>query len=266
MNIREKVRLLPILIITAMLAFTVRVGEFVSGLEDMGSAHAQQEVATQPPPMGAATAPNTATTVETITETATPEAEISGRLDLESPKEGIQLKSEFEPEGGAAPANPALATQGERVEWKDSIDTEIDDSAVKDEIYKDLAQRRELLERKEKEIGVREALLSAAERELDQKLRELTNIRTEIEASMKKQSAEEEARIGSLVKIYEGMKPKDAASILNTLDLDVLMVIMTKMSERKSSAILSEMNPERARTVTVMLAEQRQMPSLVPEN
>lgn len=261
MNIREKIRLLPVLVMVAMLAFTVRVGEFVTGLDNMGAARAQQEVTTQPPPLKAAPGHNAA--VAEAPETSMPaEAEIPGRLDLDSPKEGLPLKPEFE----SNPVTPALPAQGEKVEWKDATDTEINDSAVKDELYKDLAQRRETLDRKEKEIAVREALLSAAERELDQKLRELTNIRTEIEAAMKKQSAEEEARIGSLVKIYETMKPKDAASILNTLDLDVLMVIMTKMTERKSSAILSEMNPERARTVTVMLAEQRQMPSLVPEN
>jgi flagellar motility protein MotE (MotC chaperone) len=263
MKLRERIRILPVLIIVAMLAFTVRVGEFTSGLENMGSAMAQHEVATQPPPMEAATAQSGST------EEAVPEAEIPGRLDLESKKDGVQLKPEFETETdgkAVAPSDPSLATQGEKIEWKDATDAEIEDSAVKDELYKDLAKRRETLDRKEKEIAVREALLSAAERELDQKLRELTNIRTEIEAAMKKQSAEEEARIGSLVKIYEGMKPKDAASILNTLDLEVLMIIMTKMSERKSSAILSEMNPERARTVTVMLAEQRQLPSLTPEN
>jgi flagellar motility protein MotE (MotC chaperone) len=111
---------------------------------------------------------------------------------------------------------------------------------------------------------VREALLSAAERELDQKLRELTVLQSEIEASMKKRSDEEIARIASLVKIYEGMKPKDAASILNTLDLDVLLVIMTQMSERKSSPIMAEMNPERARTLTIMMSEQRQKSS-IPE-
>ncbi len=263
MKMRERIRLLPVLIVVAMLAFTVRVGEFATGLGNMGAAMAQHEVSTQPPPMAGATAQNASPATPPA-----PEAEIKGRLDLESRKEGLPLRPEFEDEAasGAIPADPATVMQDDGGKWKDAIDTEIESSAVRDEIYKDLAKRREMLDRKEKEIAVREALLSAAERELDQKLRELTNIRTEIEASMKKQSAEEQARIASLVKIYEGMKPKDAASILNTLDIEVLMIIMTRMSERKSSAILSEMNPERARTVTVMLAERRHAPSLTPEN
>lgn len=247
-DIRGRIRLMPVLILVAMMAFAVRAGDFATGFGSLGVAHAQQEVDAQPPPM-------------TPPEAEAP-AEIEGRLDLEKSGETVEMKPQF-----AADAESKVeAVTPENAEWKDSGDTDIDNSSVREEIYSDLAKRRQDLEKREKEIAVREALLSAAERELDQKLRELKNISAEIEASIKKQTAEEEARIASLVKIYEGMKPKDAASILNTLDIDVLMVIMTKMSERKSSAILAEMNPERARTITVMMAEQQRILSLVPEN
>lgn len=255
MKFLYKFRLIPVMLLVAALAFMVRVGDFVSGLESMGAAQAQQEVAgATPPPM-------------TSAQSTPPEEEIDGRLNLNAADGEVELKKEFQetPSPGAAPDPAAtIARSGEAVQWKDSNDTDIDNSAVRDEIYKDLAKRRELLDKKEKEIGVREALLSAAERELDQKLRELTLLQSEIEASMKKRSEEEIARIASLVKIYEGMKPKDAASILNTLDLDVLLVIMTQMSERKSSPIMAEMNPERARTLTIMMSEQRQK-TMIPE-
>ncbi|MBI2235119.1 MAG: MotE family protein, partial [Micavibrio aeruginosavorus] len=242
--------------------------DFIHGLENMGAARAQSEVKAEPPPMNAV-ATKAAEKPEEHAEEAAP-AEIEGRLDLEQAGNDVKLKPEFEKEAQEAPAAtasvPGPDAPGEKVEWRDSIDADIDESAVRDDLYKDLAKRRDQLDKKEKEIAVREALLSAAERELDQKLRELTNIRSEIEASMKKRSDEEQARIDSLVKIYEGMKPKDAASILNSLDLDVLMVIMTKMTERKSSAILSEMSTDRARTITTMMAAQRQDPALAPQN
>ncbi|MGZ9109316.1 MAG: MotE family protein [Micavibrio sp.] len=254
MKFLYKFRLLPLMMLVASLAFMIRVGDFVTGLNNMGSAQAQQEVAASPPPM------NSETIAQADTEAEEgPANDIEGRLDLDAKGDDLQLKTEFQEK---PLVDPAAETAGEKVEWKDANDTEIEDSEVKADLYKDLAKRRELLDKKEKEIGVREALLSAAERELDQKLRELTNLQTEIEASMKKRSAEEEARITSLVKIYEGMKPKDAASILNTMDLEVLLVIMTQMSERKSSPIMAEMNPDRARTLTIMMSQQRQAPSL----
>ena len=67
------------------------------------------------------------------------------------------------------------------------------------------------------------------------------------------------------MKIYEGMKAKDAANIFNTLDIDVLLAVMSRMSERKSAPVLAEMDPERARTVTILLAQQKQIPSIPPQ-
>lgn len=242
MNLRSKIRMMPMLVIVASMAFAVRVGDFAYGLGHMGSAMAQEEVHEDEHAAPPAISP---------TEAAAAGDEIPGRLDLDAPGEEIKPKPEFD--------------DAESVEWKDAGDTDIDYSSVKAEIYQDLAKRRDQLDAKEKEMAVREALLSAAERELDQKLRELNTVRTEIEGLMQKRSEEEEARIASLVKIYEGMKAKDAARIFNTLDLDVLIAVMTRMSERKSAPILAEMDAERARTVTILMAEQKKMPML-PQN
>jgi len=146
--------------------------------------------------------------------------------------------------------------------WSDASDTDIEYSGVQAELFEDLSQRRQDLEVKERELAMREALLQAAEREIDQKYSELDLLRQEIEGLLEKQSAEEEARINSLVKIYEGMKAKDAARIFNTLDIDVLISVVSRMSERKSAPVIASMNPERARTVTILLAEQKSLPNL----
>ena len=58
------------------------------------------------------------------------------------------------------------------------------------------------------------------------------------------------------------MKAKDAANIFNTLDMDILISVMGRMSERKLAPILAEMNPDRARSVTIFLAEQKSQPTL----
>ena len=242
------------LVLVASMAFAVRVGDFAYGLGHMGAAMAQEEVDAgehAAPPAISPTEAAAASPVSEEGEVAEAGDEIPGRLDLDAPGEEIKPKPEFD--------------DPESVEWKDAGDTDIDYSSVKAEIYQDLAKRRDQLDAKEKEMAVREALLSAAERELDQKLRELNTVRTEIEGLMQKRSEEEEARIVSLVKIYEGMKAKDAARIFNTLDLDVLIAVMTRMSERKSAPILAEMDAERARTVTILMAEQKKMPML-PQN
>ena len=83
-----------------------------------------------------------------------------------------------------------------------------------------------------------------------------------METLLEKQSEEEKKRIESLVRIYEGMKPKDAARILNTLEIDILINVMERMSERRSGPILAEMDSERAREVTTLLAERKRLPDL----
>lgn len=183
-----------------------------------------------------------------------------------------------EEEGGhaaAAPEQPAAAAGGESSSgelgeppstddavWRDYLDAEMEYSGMRSELFEDLTERRKDIESKERELAMREALLQAAERELEQKFTELEGLKQEIESLLQKQSSEEEERIQSLVKIYEGMKAKDAARIFNTLETEVLLSVIGRMSERKSAPILASMSPERARSITILLAEQKTLPDL----
>ncbi len=133
-------------------------------------------------------------------------------------------------------------------------------SASEVEILQSLAKRRDELDKREQQISQHEALLKAAGVEVDRKIAELNKIRGELEDLLNKQKTAEDERINSLVKIYENMKPKDAANIFNTLDMDVLLPVIGKISERKASPILAAMSPDKAREVTIKLAEQRRLP------
>ena len=50
----------------------------------------------------------------------------------------------------------------------------------------------------------------------------------------------------------------------------MLLQVLTQMSERKSAPIIAAMSPDRARSVTIMMAEQKALPSLgdplIPQN
>jgi flagellar motility protein MotE (MotC chaperone) len=236
----QRIRILPLLVIVAMLSFAVRLGEAVMGVR--GAAYAQETVNEPVPPLpgkeeAMPAGEKTAETPQTATDEAAP-----------APAEAA--------EDTAAPAGQ---------QWRDAGETDYEYSEVRAELFRDLSRRREEIEAKEKALSAREALLLAAERELDSKVRELTSLRGEIEGLLKQQSEEEKARIASLVQIYEGMKAKDAARIFNTLDMDVLLAVMGQMSERKSAPILAEMSPERARSVTILMAQENTLPELPPQ-
>ena len=68
------------------------------------------------------------------------------------------------------------------------------------------------------------------------------------------------AKINSLVKLYENMKPKDAAKIFEDLEMETLLAVVKGMKERKLAQVMAKMNPERARAVTIELMQLGQLP------
>ena len=49
----------------------------------------------------------------------------------------------------------------------------------------------------------------------------------------------------------------------STLDMDVLLDVVMRMKEARSAAVLAEMTPDRAKEVTLQLADQRNLPEPV---
>jgi flagellar motility protein MotE (MotC chaperone) len=58
------------------------------------------------------------------------------------------------------------------------------------------------------------------------------------------------------VKIYESMKPEEAARILEKMDGEVLLEVLTRMGERRLAPILAQMDPLKAQAITVAMAMQ----------
>jgi flagellar motility protein MotE (MotC chaperone) len=110
-------------------------------------------------------------------------------------------------------------------------------------------------------MELRETILAATEQRIDGKINELRDLKTKVEELLKLYESKEQQKIRSLVKIYENMKPKDAARIFEELDMDVLLEVVNKMNERRISPILADMDPKRAQEVTKELFEQRKLPS-----
>ncbi|MEZ5669597.1 MAG: hypothetical protein R3F55_19585 [Alphaproteobacteria bacterium] len=121
-----------------------------------------------------------------------------------------------------------------------------------------LAVRRDQLAEREAAVEARERQLAAAEARIDQKIVELTDLQARIEALLNDYDAQEDEQLMSLVRIYETMKPKDAAPIFNELEMDILLEIIARMSNIRSAPILARMDPARAQEVTEELARRMQ--------
>ena len=81
-----------------------------------------------------------------------------------------------------------------------------------------------------------------------------------MEDIVKTHDASENAKLDKLVKIYENMKPKDAAKIFEELEMDVLLMVVERVNSRRLAPIMAAMNPQKAREVTVELSRLRQLP------
>lgn len=132
------------------------------------------------------------------------------------------------------------------------------------EILQSLAQRRDDLDKRAAEIDRHEALLQATEQRIDEKIARLQQMEGMINDAFKKEDQKDEAKIKSLVRIYETMKPKEAARIFEQLDLPVLLDVLEQMKELKTAPILAAMDPAKAKAVTLALAARQPSPEVKP--
>ena len=130
------------------------------------------------------------------------------------------------------------------------------------QLLQELAERRNVLDARERQLEEREALLKAAEQRLVEKQTELNATKGELKALLKEQDAQEKAKVKQLVAIYENMKPQDAANIFNDLEMPVLLQVIENMKERKVAPVIASMSTDKARELTKELADQRKLPSL----
>jgi flagellar motility protein MotE (MotC chaperone) len=124
-------------------------------------------------------------------------------------------------------------------------------------LLQDLRQRRLELDAQAAAIKNRESVLVATEQKLSARLTELQTLQKKLEGLDAAQTQKEEAGWRGLVKLYEDMKPKDAATILNDLSMPVLLQLMDRMKDAKAALVMAAMNPDKARDVTAQLAQMR---------
>jgi flagellar motility protein MotE (MotC chaperone) len=121
----------------------------------------------------------------------------------------------------------------------------------------DLRQRRQELDARDAALSVRESILAAAEQKLMARVEELGALQKKLQDLEAARQQRDEAGWQGLVKLYETMKPRDAAVIFNDLQMPVLLSLVDRMNERKAAPVLAAMNPDKARDLTAGLAQLR---------
>ena len=239
MNIRfPEPRLLPATIAVMALLLAVKSTVLVRGLLIAGET------------VGASVLP--------AAHAASHEAESKPEKKSEKKQEKTTDKKPATPNTGAASAEAAGASIIEPQE------PPVSDSERT--ILLELRQRRKELDTRETLLVSREAILSATEHKLSGRVEELQTLQKKLEALDAARGQREDSGWQGLVKLYQNMKPRDAATILNDLDMAVLLQVMDRMKEAKAAPILSAMQPEKAREITDGLARLRVRPPVGPSS
>jgi flagellar motility protein MotE (MotC chaperone) len=150
------------------------------------------------------------------------------------------------------PAQPmaALPKDGDMPNAK-SAESGAGQSPAERALIERLQERRQELEARARDLEMRENLMKAAEKQLDNRIGELKDMEG------KEGGPASAERMKSLVVMYESMGPKEAARVFDRLDSRVLLDIVNQMNPRKVSEILAKMSPEAAEKLTLEMARRR---------
>jgi flagellar motility protein MotE (MotC chaperone) len=127
-----------------------------------------------------------------------------------------------------------------------------------------LQERRKELDTRSRELEMRESLLKATEKRLEAKVAEIKDVEARVNTAMGTRDKEEAQRFKDIVTMYENMKPKDAARIMERLDMKILVEVASAIKPAVMASILAQMTPEGAEKLTVELARRADGKSQAP--
>ncbi|MDZ4692155.1 hypothetical protein [Terricaulis sp.] len=134
-------------------------------------------------------------------------------------------------------------------------------SAAEVQVLQALSERREQLDARGEQYETQDELMLAAERRLDERLTELRRLETHVNDLLGQLDEAQEQRLASLVDVYQRMRAKDAATVFDGLDDDVLVQVASRMRQANLAEVMGRMDPERARTLTRLLADRARPPT-----
>jgi hypothetical protein len=120
-------------------------------------------------------------------------------------------------------------------------------------------RREELKEKTEEQLPQEKATLNLLEGKIAERTQSLKKTEESLSKLLNSIQEKENGNLERLVKTTEGMKPKEAAQVLESLDFEVLLDLMEKIKPSKASLILSNMDPKKAGYLMSELGKRRHL-------
>lgn len=127
----------------------------------------------------------------------------------------------------------------------------IDENIVK--VIQAVSKKEKEINETEKVVEIEEQkkMLDLAHESIAKKIKDLERVKGELQEKQDHLNKDEKKNVHTMAKIYEAMKPAQAADIFNKLELTSLIQIIKHMNQKKASAIIASMEANRARQLTL---------------
>lgn len=122
------------------------------------------------------------------------------------------------------------------------------------ELLKDVRAREEKLEKAELKLLEEKQKLDVLKEEIRLNLVALEEAEARLRSTLALADGAAEVDLSNLTKVYENMKPKDAAALFSAMDPKFAAGFLSRMQPVISAAILSGMEPEFSYQISVILA------------
>ena len=128
------------------------------------------------------------------------------------------------------------------------------DYAAAERAFRDLEVERDRVQQEKEELLAMRQSLAVQEQVLTQGRENLQAVIKKLEIRQEEFATEKDKSATKLAKMYEAMKPAQAAPILSALDLDIILEIMSRMKERPAARILASMDAGLAAQISTRMS------------
>ncbi len=266
---RRRLRLLPLTITMMALLFIVKMNELYIDSKPLREMYSAREAIAEDAKKPDAASTDAAAKTDGNTTAADASAPKDGAAATDKPAEGDNAdkpddKKDSGKKDGKKDKKPAEEmtygtgkTSVKDIEAMKARDAQPRFTQSELDLLQNLSKRRDELDQREADLDIKEKALDASEKRLTDKIAEMKTLQVELSKVLAQYNEKQDGQIKSLVKIYENMKPEDAANIFNEMEMPILLDVIGKMSERKVALVLANMSPKKAKDVTQELADRR---------
>jgi flagellar motility protein MotE (MotC chaperone) len=129
-----------------------------------------------------------------------------------------------------------------------------EDYAAAERVFHDMAVERDRIQRDKEELLALQQTVAVQEQVLERGRESLLAVIKKLDQKQQEYIAERERSATKLAKMYEAMKPQQAAPIISALELDIILDIMSRMKERQAAKILAKMDAGLAAQVSTRMS------------